>query len=110
MTVEIESVLGAEDVRQVIESAEQAGSMRASELAELVEAHELAELEAEALRRELEQRGIDIVEEKGVWAWATDVAAVTVEAHEPALMEHREGAPDLAARRLGARRFDLRAE
>ena len=64
MTVEIESVLGAEDVRQVIETAEQAGSIRASELAELVETHELGELEAEALHRELEQRGIDIVEEK----------------------------------------------
>ena len=64
MTVEIESVLGAEDVRQAIESAEQAGSIRASELAELVEAHELGELEAEALRRELEQRAIDIIEEK----------------------------------------------
>src|SRR5687767_13855749 len=64
MTVEIESVLGAEDVRQVLETAEQAGSIRASELAELVEAHELGELEAEALRRELEQRGIDIVDEK----------------------------------------------
>ena len=64
MTVEIESVLGAEDVRQVIETAEQAGSVRASELAELVEAHELSELEAEALHRECEQRGIDIVEEK----------------------------------------------
>jgi RNA polymerase primary sigma factor len=64
MTVEIESVLGAEDVRQVLETAEQAGSIRASELAELGEAHELSELEAEALRRELEQRGIDVVEEK----------------------------------------------
>ena len=42
----------------------QAGSIRASELAELVEAHELSELEAEALHRECEQRGIDIVEEK----------------------------------------------
>jgi len=64
MTVEIESVLGAEDVRQTIETAEQVGSIRASEIAELVEAHELGELEAEALHRELEQRGIEIVEEK----------------------------------------------
>src|SRR3989441_404503 len=63
MTVEIEHVLGAEDVRQVIETAEQAGSLRASELTDLVEAHELGELEAEALHRELEQRGIDIVED-----------------------------------------------
>src|SRR5262245_4061388 len=62
MTVEIEHVLGAEDVRQVIESAEQAGSIRAPEVAELIDAHELSELQAEALHRELEQRGIDVVE------------------------------------------------
>ena len=37
MTVEIEHVLTAEDVREVIETAEQAGSIRASELTELVE-------------------------------------------------------------------------
>ena len=64
MTVEIENVLGAEDVRQVIESAEQAGSVRASELAELVEAHELSDLEVEALHRELDQRGIEILEDE----------------------------------------------
>src|SRR5437588_103623 len=60
MTVEIDHVLGAEDVRQVIETAEQAGSVRASELTDLVEAHELGELEAEALhldREELPQPG-----------------------------------------------------
>jgi RNA polymerase primary sigma factor len=64
MTVEIEHVLGAEDVRQVIESAEQAGFVRASELAELVEAHELSDLEVEALRRELDQRGIEVQEDE----------------------------------------------
>ena len=64
MTVEIEHVLTAEDVREVIETAEQAGSVRASELTELVERHEMNELEAEALYRECEQRGIDIVEDK----------------------------------------------
>ena len=64
MTVEIEHVLGTEDVRQVIETAEQAGSIRSSELADLVETHELSELEAEALHRECEQRGIDIVDDK----------------------------------------------
>src|SRR6184192_4548000 len=55
MTVEIEHVLSAEDVRQVIEAAEQAGTVRASEL---------SELESEALHRECEQRGIEIVEDK----------------------------------------------
>ena len=64
MTVEIEHVLTAEDVRELIETAEQAGSVRASELAELVERHEMNELEAEALHRECEQRGIDVVEDK----------------------------------------------
>src|SRR5438093_7387357 len=64
MTVEIEHVLTAEDVREVIETAEQAGSVRASELAELVETHEMSELEAEALHRECEQRGIEVVEDK----------------------------------------------
>ncbi len=64
MTVELEHVLGAEDVRQVIEAAEQAGSVRASELAELVEAHELSELEVDALHRELDQRGIEILEDE----------------------------------------------
>jgi RNA polymerase primary sigma factor len=62
MTVEIEHVLAAEDVRQFIEAAEQAGSLRAGELSDLIETHELAPLEAEALQRELEQRGIEIVE------------------------------------------------
>src|SRR6188508_1722733 len=63
MTVEIEHVLGAEDVRGVIESAEQAGSVRASEVAELVEAHELSDLEVDALNRVLDQRGIEIVDD-----------------------------------------------
>ncbi|HKB19496.1 MAG TPA: sigma-70 factor domain-containing protein, partial [Gaiellaceae bacterium] len=64
MTVEIEHVLAAEDVREVIETAEQAGSIRASDLAELIETHEMSELEAEALRHECEQRGIEVIEDK----------------------------------------------
>jgi RNA polymerase primary sigma factor len=64
MTVEIDHVLAAEDVRQLIESAEQNGSVRVSELTELIEAHELAPLEAEALQRELEQRGVDLIDDE----------------------------------------------
>jgi RNA polymerase primary sigma factor len=64
MTVEIDHVLAAEDVRQLIESAEQNGSVRVGELSDLIETHELAPLEAEALQRELEQRGVDIVEDE----------------------------------------------
>src|SRR5215210_5860193 len=62
MTVEIEHVLAFEDVRQLIEASEPNGSMRAADLNELIEVHELAPLEAEALHRELDQRGIEIVD------------------------------------------------
>jgi RNA polymerase primary sigma factor len=62
-TAEIESVLGSEDLRNLLEVAEQAGAVRQAELAEVLEPLELDELEREALQRELEQRGIDIVEE-----------------------------------------------
>src|SRR5687767_9906047 len=64
MTVEIDHVLAAEDVRQLIESVEQNGSVRVGELSDLIETHELAPLEAEALQRELEQRGVDIVDDE----------------------------------------------
>ncbi len=62
-TAEIESVLGSEDLRNLLEVAEQAGAVRQAELAEVLEPLELDELEREALQRELEQRGIDVVEE-----------------------------------------------
>jgi RNA polymerase primary sigma factor len=61
-TAEIESVL-SEDLRQLLDTAEQAGTVRHAELAEVLEPLELNELELEALQRELEQRGIDVVEE-----------------------------------------------
>ena len=64
MTVEIDHVLATEDVRQLIETAEQHGSVRVSELTDLVETHDLAPLEAEALQRELEQRGVDLIDDE----------------------------------------------
>ena len=63
-TAEIESVLGSEDLRNLLDSAEQAGTIRQTDLAEALEPLDLDELELEALQRELEQRGIDVVEEK----------------------------------------------
>jgi RNA polymerase primary sigma factor len=63
-TAEIESVLGSEDLRNLLEAAEQSGTVRHAELAELLEPLELNEMELEAFRRELEQRGIDVVEEE----------------------------------------------
>jgi RNA polymerase primary sigma factor len=62
-TAEIESVL-SEDLRHLLDAAEQAGTVRHAELAEVLEPLELTELEREALQRELEQRGIDVVEEE----------------------------------------------
>jgi RNA polymerase primary sigma factor len=61
-TVDIDTLLVLDDVRQLLESSEQAGTMRATDLAELVDAHELAPLEHEALLRELDKRGIELVE------------------------------------------------
>ena len=62
-TAEIESVLGSEDLRNLLEVAEQSGAVKHAELAEVLEPLELDEMEREALQRELEQRGIDVVEE-----------------------------------------------
>jgi RNA polymerase primary sigma factor len=62
-TAEIESVLGSEDLRNLLEAAEQSGTLRHTELVELLEPLDLQEMELEALRRELEQRGIDVVDD-----------------------------------------------
>jgi RNA polymerase primary sigma factor len=64
-TVEIETVLGSEDVRQLLEAAEHnGGSIRQHELQEVLEPLDLDAFELEAFRQELEQRGIDLVEEE----------------------------------------------
>ncbi len=60
----VDNLLASEDVRPLLEAAETSGSIRHVELAEVLEPHELQPLEVEALRRELESRGIDIVEEE----------------------------------------------
>jgi RNA polymerase primary sigma factor len=57
-----ESVLGIEDVRLLIENAAESGVIRQVEIAELIELHQLHALEVDAFFRELEQRGIEVVE------------------------------------------------
>src|SRR5438067_999341 len=65
MTVDlIESILQNEELQALIEAAELQGSIRQSELAEVLEAHPLDPLETDALYRELDQRGIEIVDEE----------------------------------------------
>ena len=62
-TVDIDHLLRNEELLQLLEAAEQAGSLKATELAEIVETHELDALEQDALYRELDRRGIEIAEE-----------------------------------------------
>jgi RNA polymerase primary sigma factor len=61
----LEQLLEHEDVQQLLEAAEQAGTLRSSDLAELADVHSLDELEVELLRGELEQRTIEVVEDDG---------------------------------------------
>ena len=64
-TVDIDTLLAQDEVRSLLETSEQAGSIRVHEVADLVEAHELAPLEHDALLRELDKRGIEIVDPQG---------------------------------------------
>ncbi|MGB2954078.1 MAG: sigma-70 family RNA polymerase sigma factor [Gaiellaceae bacterium] len=62
ITVELEHVLAIPELQQVVEAAEQSGSVRQADLSEFLETHELDPLEVDAVYRELEQRGIEVVE------------------------------------------------
>ena len=62
-TVDIEHLLLNDELQQLLEAAEQAGSLKAVEIADVVETLELDALEQDALYRELDRRGIEIVEE-----------------------------------------------
>ncbi len=61
--MEIENLLASDDIRMLVEVWEAAGTIRSGDFAEIVETHELDPLEQEALVRELETRGIEIVED-----------------------------------------------
>ena len=63
-TVDIDHLLGNEELVQLLDAAEQAGSLKAAELAEVVEAHELDALELDAIYRELDRRGIEVTDGK----------------------------------------------
>ncbi|HUF02122.1 MAG TPA: sigma-70 family RNA polymerase sigma factor [Gaiellaceae bacterium] len=73
--IDIESILILEEIRQLLEHAEQAGSIPASDLAEMAETYALTELEQDALLRELDHRSIEIVETPPVHSEV--VAAIT---------------------------------
>jgi RNA polymerase primary sigma factor len=61
-TVDIEALLRVEEIRQLLETSEQAGVARASELAEVAATHELDALEQDAVLRELEKRGVEVID------------------------------------------------
>ena len=62
-TINIDHLLEHEEIRQLLDNAEQSGALRAAEVSEIIDTHELDALEQEALVRELEQRGIEVAEE-----------------------------------------------
>ncbi len=61
-TVDIEGLLAQDDLRALLDLCENAGSIRAPEVHDIVETHDLSGLEQEALVRELDKRGIEIIE------------------------------------------------
>ena len=61
-TIDIDSLLQQDEVRLLLDTSEHAGTIRIQDLADLVETHELAPLEHDALLRELDKRGIEIVD------------------------------------------------
>ena len=63
-TVDIEHLLRNDELQQQLDAAEQAGSLKAVELTEMLEAHELDALEQDAFYRELDRRGIELIEEQ----------------------------------------------
>jgi RNA polymerase primary sigma factor len=62
-TVDIDHLLLNDELQQLLEAAEQAGSLKGVELADVVETLELDALELDALYRELDRRGIEVLEE-----------------------------------------------
>ena len=60
--VEIDNFLATPELHELIEQAEQNGSLRYAELLEVLEPLHLDPLETDAVFRELEQRGIEVLE------------------------------------------------
>jgi RNA polymerase primary sigma factor len=62
--VEIDNILATPELHELVESAEQTGSLRYADLAEVLEVLRLDPLETDAVYRGLEQRGIEITEQQ----------------------------------------------
>jgi RNA polymerase primary sigma factor len=62
LTVEIEAILGNEELATLLDVAETSGQLRTVELQEILEPLELDPLETEAVYSELDRRGIELLE------------------------------------------------
>jgi RNA polymerase primary sigma factor len=63
LSVEIEAILGTEELAALLETAETSGQVRQAELLETLEPLDLDPLETDAVYIELERRGIELIEE-----------------------------------------------
>src|SRR6266568_2941536 len=63
-TVEIDNILATPELQELVEAAEQTGSLRYADLAEAIEVLRLDALEVDAVYRALDQRGIEIAEQQ----------------------------------------------
>jgi len=63
VTLELGHLVQIEDLQHLLEAAAESGTLRQSELAEVIEVHQLTPLEVEAVYRDVEQRGIEMLEE-----------------------------------------------
>ncbi len=63
MPVEIESILQHEDVQSLLDACAEIGTAQQSEVNELIETHEFDVLEVDLLARELDTRGIEVVDD-----------------------------------------------
>jgi len=62
-TIDIETLLAQDELKGLLETSEIAGAITMRALAEVVETNELSPLEHEALLRELDKRGIEVIDE-----------------------------------------------
>ena len=60
-TIEIESILGNEELAALLEAGEASGQLHQAELQEILEPLELDPLESDALYIELDRRGIEVL-------------------------------------------------
>ena len=60
--VEIDKLLEIDDLRALLETADAVGTVRAADLAEIIDVHQLDALEIDAVHRELDQRGLELID------------------------------------------------